>query len=103
MDVFLKGAEHLVIAPPDGVVHGKRINANLDEIMDYLHECSFHKNVLLSCDGRIIVRNLKKAMCKLQKNTVIVCATWLTDARQADTARPAQNSSKASSSPAGLN
>ena len=51
MNVLLKCAEHFVIAALDGQVHGIGINAILDEIMDYLLECSFHKNVLLSCDG----------------------------------------------------
>ena len=70
MNVLLKCAEHFVIAALDGQVHGVGINAILDEIMDYLLECSFHKNVLLSCDGRIIVRNPEKAMCKLHKNHI---------------------------------
>ena len=70
VNVLLKCAEHFVIAALDGIAHGKGINAILNEIMDYLLECSFHKNVLLSCDGRIIVRNLKKTMCKMHKKYI---------------------------------
>ena len=77
MNVLLKCAEHFVIAALDGIAHGKGINAILDEIMDYLLECSFHKNVLLSCDGPHYSPKSRKGNVQNAQKTYILFVQYI--------------------------
>lgn len=77
MNVLLKCAEHLVIAALDGQVHGVGINAILDEIMDYLLECSFHKNVLLSCDGPHYSPKSRKGNVQIAQKSYILFVQYI--------------------------